>query len=82
MTVLAILEVLGIFVVLPIIIGLIIISLVMMVERSRNKIPGKIRETVDNLVCSIDTDCPTGYVCMDGKCVPQNELNQPLYPAT
>lgn len=21
--------------------------------------------------CSVDTDCPTGFVCIDGRCVPQ-----------
>lgn len=82
MTVLAILEVLGFFVVLPIIIGLIIISLVMIVERSRRKMPGRIKETIDNLVCSIDTDCPTGYVCSNGKCVPQSGSDQSFSPAT
>ena len=20
--------------------------------------------------CSIDSDCPTGYICIDGKCMP------------
>lgn len=23
-----------------------------------------------NLACGIDSDCPLGYGCMDGKCVP------------
>ena len=25
----------------------------------------------DRFTCSIDTDCPPGFVCMGGQCVPQ-----------
>ena len=25
---------------------------------------------VSKLTCSIDTDCPSGHACVDGKCVP------------
>ena len=70
MTVLAILEGLAIFLVLPIIIGIIIISLAMIVERTKNKMVGNVKEQIENLVCSIDADCPVGYVCLEGKCVP------------
>ncbi len=24
-----------------------------------------------NLVCSIDSDCPAGFVCAQGRCVPE-----------
>ena len=24
-----------------------------------------------NLMCSIDADCPPGYICVNGHCVPQ-----------
>lgn len=24
-----------------------------------------------NLVCSTDTDCPPGYICISGKCMPK-----------
>ena len=24
-----------------------------------------------NLMCSIDSDCPPGYVCLNGRCMPQ-----------
>lgn len=66
-----VLEVLGIFVIVPIIIGLIIISLVMIIEQAKHKAPGKLTGKIANLVCAIDTDCPEGYVCINGKCVPQ-----------
>lgn len=23
-----------------------------------------------NLVCNLDTDCPPGYACIDGRCLP------------
>jgi len=82
MTVSAILEVLVVYVIIPIIICLIIISLAQIVGRSRNKMPGKIGKTIDNPVCAIDADCPTGYVCEDGKCIPQSRLDQPLSPIT
>ena len=28
------------------------------------------RQTLPNLVCSIDTDCPPGFVCSSGYCIP------------
>ena len=24
-----------------------------------------------DLSCSVDNDCPTGYVCLSGRCIPQ-----------
>jgi hypothetical protein len=30
----------------------------------------KFKEEPSNLACSIDTDCPAGYVCLNGRCVP------------
>jgi hypothetical protein len=30
----------------------------------------KSEEALLNLTCSFDTDCPTGYVCLGGRCVP------------
>ena len=30
----------------------------------------KSKEVPANLTCSIDTDCPMGYVCLNGRCVP------------
>ncbi|MFC1948528.1 hypothetical protein ACFLXY_11495 [Chloroflexota bacterium] len=67
----AVLQGLGIFLVLPIIIASIIISLVMIAERIKQNMTGSIKESIENLVCSIDTDCPEGYLCIGGKCIPQ-----------
>ncbi|MFC1948443.1 hypothetical protein ACFLXY_11060 [Chloroflexota bacterium] len=67
-----ILQGLGFFVVLPVLVGLIIISLSMIFQQLKTKMAGNIKESIDNLVCSIDADCPTGYICMDGQCIPQN----------
>ena len=69
---LTVLEVLGIFLVIPIIIGIIIISLVMTVDRIKQNMTGSIKVSVENLVCSVDADCPEGYLCIGGKCIPQN----------
>jgi len=27
-----------------------------------------------NLACSVDADCPPGFVCADGHCVPEKEV--------
>jgi hypothetical protein len=27
-------------------------------------------KSASKLVCSVDTDCPPGYLCFEGKCVP------------
>jgi hypothetical protein len=29
------------------------------------------KEVPLNLTCSVDTDCPTGYICVGGRCIPQ-----------
>ena len=29
------------------------------------------RVASSNLVCSIDADCPPGYTCVNGRCLPQ-----------
>ena len=29
------------------------------------------KKTIPGLVCSLDTDCPPGYICIKGRCVPQ-----------
>ncbi len=29
-----------------------------------------LKRALPNLACSIDTDCPTGFVCLRGQCVP------------
>lgn len=71
-SILGILQGLGFFVVLPVLVGLIIISSSIMFQQLKTKMAGNIKESIDNLVCSIDADCPTGYICMNGRCIPQN----------
>ena len=29
-----------------------------------------LKQALPDSVCSIDTDCPSGYVCLAGRCVP------------
>jgi hypothetical protein len=36
-----------------------------MIRQERSK-----KEEILGLTCSIDSDCPPGYVCLDGMCVP------------
>ena len=70
--ILGILQGLGFFVVLPVLVGLIIISSSIMFQQLKTKMAGNIKGSIDNLVCSVDADCPTGYVCINGQCIPQN----------
>jgi len=30
----------------------------------------RLRRQIKEFVCSMDTDCPPGYVCVAGRCVP------------
>ena len=30
-----------------------------------------ISKTLSDLVCAIDTDCPAGYKCLNGYCIPE-----------
>lgn len=69
---LGILQCLGFYVILPVLVGLIIIASSFLFQRLKTKMAGNINVSIDNLVCSIDADCPTGYICLNGQCVPQN----------
>ena len=31
------------------------------------------KRALHDLVCAIDTDCPPGYVCLNGRCVPATQ---------
>ena len=37
----------------------------------RKKEANLLKQALPNLVCSLDTDCPPGFICMAGRCVPQ-----------
>ena len=73
--ILAVLQTLGIFLVVPIIVAIVVISLALMVERIKQNMTGSIKEGIENLVCYIDADCPEGYLCIGGKCLPQSYWN-------
>ena len=67
-----VLQVLGIFFVIPLIVAFLIITLALILGKIKGIITGSIKESIEVLVCSIDADCPEGYLCIGGKCVPQN----------
>jgi len=62
---LGILQGLGIFVVGPLLVGLMAAGLVTLWGRKASA-----RRGIGQLACTVDADCPDGYVCRDGICVP------------
>jgi len=63
------LQALGAMVVAPALIGLGTLGVVKRFEVTER---GKATERLDvaSLVCRLDADCPQGYACRDGICVP------------
>jgi hypothetical protein len=57
---------LGIFVVLPSLIGIMIVGPFLISNRR-----ARFKQGIRALVCSVNADCPPGFVCIDGHCVPQ-----------
>ncbi len=41
------------------------------IKRKQSKL---MDETIPNMNCSLDGDCPPGFVCMDGRCIPETAL--------
>jgi len=62
---LAILLVLAIFVGVPAGMGFGIVGILAWRERSLAP-----QRTQRELTCTVDADCPAGYICMNGRCVP------------
>ena len=62
---LGILQVLGITIVLPTLVGFGIVGFFIMSDRR-----ARWRRHVAQLMCRIDADCPPGYFCSNGVCVP------------
>ncbi len=58
-------QAIGIFIALPALIGFIIVRSFLLWDRRARPKYG-----VSKLACTINTDCPTGFVCMNGHCVP------------
>ncbi len=63
--ILGILQVLAIFVVMPVLVAIVIVASLPLWDRRASK-----KQSVVELVCSIDADCPPGFVCANGYCVP------------
>ncbi len=63
---LAILLAIAIFIVLPVVIGFGILGLLKIKERGR----ATEKWDIAWLACGVDADCPRGYVCSNGTCVP------------
>jgi hypothetical protein len=62
-TFLAMLLIVAIHIGAPVLIGLAFVGFIIPLKQS-NLQPHE-------LVCTIDTDCPPGYLCVGGRCVPQ-----------
>jgi len=37
----------------------------------RSKETRLLKQALPGMVCALDNDCPPGYTCMGGRCVPQ-----------
>ena len=35
------------------------------------RVAKQFEKSLSNLTCSVDIDCPLGYVCLGGRCVPK-----------
>ncbi len=59
-----VLQAIGIFVALPTLIGFIIVGSFLLWDRR-----ARLKHGVSELACTINTDCPPGFVCVNGLCV-------------
>ena len=64
---LALLEVLGITIVLPAVVGFAVVGSFLLRDRKAST-----KGRAAQLVCRVDTDCPSGYICSNGVCVPKH----------
>ena len=39
----------------------------------KSKEANQLKQALPNLTCRINADCPSGYVCLNGRCVPANQ---------
>jgi hypothetical protein len=56
------------YILLPVVVGLAIAGLLWLRERRAHR-----KASIRELVCSIDADCPPGFTCIGGLCVPATE---------
>ena len=63
---LGILQGLGIFVALPALIGIIVADSFLLWDSRASA-----KQGIAKLACSVDTDCPLDFICLDGHCVPR-----------
>ncbi len=61
-----ILQGLGIFVVVPALIGIIVAGSFLLWDRRAS-----VKQGVRELACAINADCPPGFTCVNGYCVPE-----------
>lgn len=66
--ILGMLQVVGIFILLPAFVGFTIVAFF---QPWKHK--ARIEKSIAELACSVDADCPPGYVCVSGRCVPAVE---------
>ena len=62
---LGILQVVAIYIVPFAVVGFVIAGFFLLWDRRASS-----KRRVAQLVCRLDTDCPSGYVCRNGVCVP------------
>lgn len=63
-----ILQVSGFYLALPILVGFMIVGSLQLSRRFR--VGARVKYTTAGPACSTNADCPEGYVCQSGVCVP------------
>jgi len=46
-------------------------------EAAVKKVVAEVEPPVESVECSMDSDCPDGYVCVNGRCTPRSTTPQP-----
>jgi hypothetical protein len=40
----------------------------------KRRAASSLKQALSGASCSIDADCPPGYICLNGRCVPQKSI--------